>query len=154
MDASIMTTYKQQTISFVFSGVSICLTFKGSAIHKHLSAVMYTVIQQVMFANIACGPPLVRYSTSAATNGQLSGLSNGFKHTLVQPRVTRLQKSETARPSRLILIVLVRSCLQKTIMLTMLVEMPNRHTVPVITTRFTTMKTMRTSSETRFQLSG
>lgn len=66
----------------VLSGVIIRLICRGKATQRHLSAVTYTVIRQVISANVYRGTPAVRYWNSDGTIGTSEFSNKGWTQML------------------------------------------------------------------------
>uniref|UniRef100_A0A2C9KT76 Uncharacterized protein n=1 Tax=Biomphalaria glabrata TaxID=6526 RepID=A0A2C9KT76_BIOGL len=111
----------------------MCLSW-GETIHRHLSAVIYTVIQQVILMKQLWGNPPVRCCTSDESMGTSEFTNSGLTQTLNHSKVRKLQRSETAIARKLMLTVLFRSCLQKTMMLMMLEKIPKTERMLQMTT--------------------
>lgn len=65
---------------------------------RHLSTVIPAVIQAVILVKVKCGMAPVMYCTSTVSKPRPELLNSGFIHMFVQATVTRLPKSETAKP--------------------------------------------------------
>lgn len=73
-------------------------TFRGIAMHMHLSMVIMAVIQLVTRVKIPCGQDPDRYWTSIGSKVKSSSLNAGIRQMFAQTRGTRDPKSDTARP--------------------------------------------------------